>query len=213
MIEKHIVNIGFPRTGTTWLWKCAGFDPAHDKENNILTTDLDFDQYVKYYSQYHISANFNPSLWCVDREIIKFIHQHATHITVIVRDPFDFIERLFDFVYRGEEVAVLIKLLVFGGFINYKDIVNRWSVGAVKFKVLFFEDLEHDPVKFFNEYMDFCQISIAKNKIIDYNVKVNANPKQEKIRLNFTGDQIKFINQEIDRFQTLVDRDLTHWKK
>ena len=213
MIEKHIVNIGFPRTGTTWLWYSAGFDPDHDKENNILTTDLNFDQYVRYYSQYQISANFNPSLWCVDREIIKFIQQHATHITFIVRNPFNFIERFFDFIHRGEDVAVLTESLVFGGFLNYKDIVDRWTDSNTKFKILFFEDLEHDPTKFFQEYMDFCQIPIAKNKIINYNVKVNANLKQEKIRLNFTSDQTKFINQEIDRFQTLVDRDLTHWKK
>ena len=213
MIEKHIVNIGFPRTGTTWLWECAGFDPVNDKENPILTTDLDFDRYVKYYSQYQVSANFNPNLWCLDREIIQFIQQHATHITLIVRNPFDFVERYFDFIHRDEEVSVLTEFLVFGGFINYKDIIDRWSVGAVKLKVLFFEDLERNPSKFFKEYMDFCQISIAKNKIIDYNVKINANPKQEKIRLNFTANQIKFINQEIDRFQTLTDRDLTHWKK
>jgi hypothetical protein len=213
MIEKHIVNIGFPRTGTTWLWRCVGFDPSHDKENDILTADLDLDQYVNYYSQYQISANFNPNLWCMDREIIKFIQQHATHITLIVRNPFDFVERFFDFVHQDEEVAVLTEFLVSGGFVNYKDIVDRWSYESAKFKVLFFEDLERDPITFFNDYLDFCQISIAKNKIIDYNVKVNANPKQEKIRLNFTDNQIRVINQEIDRFQTMVDRDLTHWKK
>mgnify|MGYP000595244359 CR=1 FL=1 len=36
MIEKHIVNIGQARAGTTWLWKCANFDPVYDKENKIF---------------------------------------------------------------------------------------------------------------------------------------------------------------------------------
>jgi glycine cleavage system H protein len=75
------------------------------------------------------------------------------------------------------------------------------------------EDLENNPYKFFKQYMEFCQEPIAKNKNIDYNRKINANPKTQKIKLEFSSDQINLINQEIDRFQQVVDRDLTHWKK
>ena len=92
MIDRHIVNIGYPRSGTSWLWNCSGFAPRHDKENTLLMDNLNFDQYVKYYSQYRISANFQPNLWHVDTEIIKFVQQHASHITLIVRNPFDFVD-------------------------------------------------------------------------------------------------------------------------
>jgi len=212
MIQKHIVNIGHPRAGTTWLWKCAGFEPRVDKENSILTTSLDFDHYTKYYSQYQVSANFQTNLWCMDTEIIKFVQQQATHITFIVRNPFNFVERYFDWVHRGQDVDTLTKYLLSNGFVNYKDIVDRWS-GAVKFQIFFFEDLEQDPVKFLEEYMAFCQLPVAENTLINYNTKVNVNPKQEKIKLNFTDKQIALVNQEIDRFQTVVSRDLAHWKK
>jgi hypothetical protein len=213
MIKKHIVNIGHPRNGTTWLWAHAGFEPNDDKENLILNTDLNFDRYVEYYSQYLVSANFQTNLWCVDREIIKFVHQHATHITFIVRNPFDFVERYFDWIYHGQDIATLTEYIISSGYVKYKNIVDRWAIGNAKFKVFFFEDLEHSPVEFLKEYMTFCQLPIEENKFIKYNVKVNANPKQEKIKINFTNTQIDLINQEIDQFQSIANRDLTHWKK
>jgi hypothetical protein len=213
MIEKHIVNIGFPRTGTTWLWKCAGFEPKFDKENNILTNSLDFDRYIDYYKKYQISANFQPSLWCVDKEIIEFVHQYATHITCIVRNPFDFVERYFDWIRKDQDHDVLTQYLVSSGYVNYRGVVDRWASGPARFRVFFFEDLEQNPAIFFKEYMAFCQLPIAETNTIDYTTKVNANPKRKKIKLNFTDDQISVINQEIDRFQLVVDKDLTHWKK
>jgi hypothetical protein len=213
MIEKHIVNIGQPRAGTTWLWKCAKFDPELDKENDILMESLDFDQYVRYYKQYQVSANFQTNLWCVDQAIIQFVQQHATHISFIIRNPFDFVERYFDWIYQEQNTDTLTQYLVSSGYVNYYDIVTRWAAGAKKFQIFFFEDLERDPTVFFKEYMAFCQLPIAKIDTFNYNTKVNANPKTEKIKIDFTDDQINFINHEIDRFQQLVDTDLTHWKK
>jgi hypothetical protein len=213
MIEKHIVNIGQARAGTSWLWKCANFNPAYGKENNILRESLDFDQYIKYYNQYQVSANFQVSLWQVDREIIQFVQKHASHITFIVRNPFDFVERYFDFIYQEQDKKTLTQYLVSTGYVNYRDIVDRWAIGAKKFKIFFFEDLANNPKIFFKEYMAFCQLPIAKTDAFNYNTIVHANPKQEKIKLEFTNDQIDFINHEIDQFQSIVDKDLTHWKK
>jgi len=214
MINKHIVNIGYPRCGTTWLWECSEFEPRHDKENKLLIEDLNFDQYVKYYSQYRISANFQPNLWHVDTEIIKFVQQHASHITLIVRNPFDFVERFIDFIHPDQAPTEnLINYVVYSGYIKYRDVAVRWGSSTKPFQIFYFDDLEQDPFTFFTEYMTFCQIPIAKNLNIDYNLKVNANPRKEKIKINFTRDQIDFVNHEIDLFQSVVDRNLTHWKK
>ena len=213
MLEKHIVNIGQARAGTTWLWKCAKFDPMHDKENDILMKSLDFDQYIKYYNQYQVSANFQVNLWHVDREIVQFVQRHASHITFIIRNPFDFVERYFDWIYQGQDTKTLTQYLVSTVYVNYRDIVERWASGSKKFKIFFFEDLANNPEIFFKEYMTFCQLPIAETDTFNYNTIVNANPKQEKTKLEFTNDQINFINHEIDRFQSIIDRDLTHWKK
>ena len=213
MIEKHIVNIGHPRCASSWLWQCAGFSPAQDKENRILMDDLNFDQYIRYYQQYKISANFQPNLWQVDQEIIKFVQKCTTHISFVVRNPYNFIERYTDWVYTDQDFNTLTNYFVTSGYIKYANIVDRWAPGAKKFQVFFFEDLERDPYMFFKNYMSFCQVDIAENRVTDYNKKINANPKQKKINLKFTRDQISFINHEIDQFQTLVYKDLTHWKR
>ena len=63
--------------------------------------------------------------------------------------------------------------------------------------------------------MDFCNepIPIAKMSDIDYTIKINANPKFKKSKIEFTTAQIKYINNEIDRFQMLVNKNLSHWKR
>lgn len=213
MIEKHIVNIGFPRCGTSWLWKNANFNPRFDKENQILMTDLDFDHYLNYYKRYNVSANFQTNLWQVDKEIIQFVHSCATHISIIVRDPYNFVERYYDWIHKSQEQSVLVDYIVYDGFIRYHDIVNRWKPKLSKFKIFFFEDLAADPGQFFEDYMSFCEITVANSKNINYDEKINVNPKNKKTKIIFTEKQINYINQEIDKFQTLVDRDLTHWKK
>lgn len=213
MNSKHIVNIGYPRSGTTWLWNHAKFEPRLDKENTILTTTLDFNQYISYYNQHQISANFQTNLWCIDKEIIKFVQKQATHITLIVRNPFDFVERYFDWIHKSQPIDTLTDYIIYSGFINYRDIVDRWSPGSSKFKIFFFDDLKTDPEKFLSQYLMFCDLPVVKSKQINYTKEINANPKQNKIKLNFNHNQIKFINNEIDRFQVVVDRDLSHWKR
>jgi hypothetical protein len=219
MIEKHIVNIGHMRCGTTWLWVRAGFDSTSTekninyalKENNLLMTDLDFDKYTKFYRQFKISANFNPNLWKIDRELIKFVQQHASHITFIVRNPFNFIERVVDYIIDEQELTELTNFVIHSGFIKYYDIVTRWASGSRNFKIFFFEDLESNPVQFLRDYMSFCELPIPGTQHIEYYKKINAISKPNKISLSFTTDQIDNINQEICKFQKVVDRDLSHW--
>jgi hypothetical protein len=123
------------------------------------------------------------------------------------------VERYVDWIRHEQEVAVLVDFILSRKFINYKDIADRWSAGAVKFQVFFFDDLEQNPSAFFKDYATFCQLPVAENNMFNYNTVVNANPKQEKIKIAFTDKQVAMINSEIDRFQSIVNRDLTHWKK
>lgn len=214
MIEKHIVNIGYPRSGTSWLWYHADFEPKQDKENQILMTTLDFKRYVDYYSQYKISANFQTNLLVVDTEIIKFVQAHATHISLIVRNPYDFVERYYDWISANSPTDPT-DFIVYQGLLNYHDIFQRWKPGSQKFGLFFFEDLELDPDGFYKNYMYFCNepIPIAKMSNIDYTIKINANPKFKKSKIEFTTAQIKYINNEIDRFQMLINKNLSHWKR
>ena len=145
MIDQHIVNIGLPKTGTDWLWRHAGFGPLSAKENQILMQELDFDKYIKHYSQYRVSANFQTNLWHVDREIINFVHRHATHISIILRNPFEFVQSYFDWIYIDQNPQALLNHIVYSGFMQYRDIVDRWNTRDERFQMFFFDDLENDP--------------------------------------------------------------------
>lgn len=217
MRQKHIVNIGMPRCGTSWLWDYSKFEPKQDKENLILTTVLDFDRYISYYNQFDVSANFNTNLYQVDQEIISFLQKNSTHISFIIRNPFDFVERYYDWIHRaGQDPKNTIDYIVNSGHLRYTDIVSRWTQslpGSVKFKVFLFEDLAKDSKKFFYNYMDFCNIPVAQNTTINYNIKINQNRNVTQTKINFLQHDIESINQEIDRFQQKIGCDLTHWKK
>ena len=213
LIKKHIVNIGYPRCGTSWLWTHMDVEPKNDKENRLLTTDLDFDQYITYYNQFDVSANFQTNLWCVDREIIHFVQTHASHITLVVRNPYDFIERYYDWIDGELNPKEVLNFITTAGYVKYHDVVQRWKPNSKNFKIFFFEDLESNPSQFFQNYMSFCELPIAKNQNINYNKKINVNPKFKKTSLEFTNIQINYINQEIYKFQQLVDKDLSHWTR
>lgn len=217
MRQKHIVNIGMPRCGTTWLWHHSNFQPKQDKENSILTTVLDFERYTSYYKQFDVSANFNPNLWMVDREIINFLQKNSTHISFIVRNPFDFVERYYDWIHQvGHDPKTTTDYIVNNGYLRYTDIVARWTQSlpeGVRFKVFLFEDLTRDSEKFFYNYMDFCDIPVAQNANINYNIQINQNKKVAQTKIKFLQHDIELINQEIDQFQQSIGRDLTHWKK
>lgn len=213
MIHKHIVNIGYPRCGTSWLWTHAGFQPTQDKENQILMTSLNFKHYLNYFGQFDVSANFQPNLWYVDREIIKFVQQHATHISIIVRNPYNFVERFYDWIHRTQLQADLVNYIINSGYVRYCDVINRWRSDTVKFKIFLFDDLQSDPQTFLQNYLTFCALPAKTDHKSDLYKPINANPKQIRTTLKFTAAQINVVNQEIDKFQQLVDRDLSHWKK
>ena len=102
MKNKHIVNVGLPRCATTWVWHNilhhldSDLD-IYNKENPLLLNG-NYSQYKDFYNQYTVSANFNPNLWHIDTDLIRYIDQYATHISIIFRNPYEFIERYCDWI-------------------------------------------------------------------------------------------------------------------
>jgi len=215
MIEKHIVNIGYPRCGTSWLWAHANFSRSLQKEYALHDT-LNFAQYLSDFGMYQVSANFQTNLYYVDTEIIDFVSQHATHTTVILRDPYSFVERYVDWISTSiQDVPRLTNFVIYSGMSNYYDIIQRWLPRSRKFGIFYFEDLAQDPRKFFLDYMEFCELDlqVAKSSYTDYNQRINRNPKSSKLLIDFTDDQILYLNTQIDKFQALAHKNLSHWKK
>lgn len=214
MKTKHIANIGFPRCGTTWLWhqlvQHPEIGPAnYPKEDQIFLSKQNFLEYSRVYQDHDISLNFDVELWSVDQELIKFVNSYATHISLILRDPYDFLERWHAWLDVNISNEEFIDQWIESKMICYADIVQRWFniVGTEKFKVFLFEDLQKNPKQFLLDYFEFCGVDCVD---ID-NCEIPQNQNPIKTHLAFTKKQQQIINSEILKFQSVINKDLSHW--
>jgi hypothetical protein len=184
MKNKHIVNVGLPRCATTWVWHNilhhldSDLD-IYNKENPLLLNGS-YSQYKDFYNQYTVSANFNPNLWHIDTDLIRYIDQYATHISIIFRNPYEFIERYCDWI-KVPDPEQDVNFIIESKFVDYYEISARWKNNTTKkFNIFYFEDIVSDPKLFLLNYFDFCEFDCSVPSTFDK--VVNQNPKTTKIK-------------------------------
>jgi hypothetical protein len=121
MKKIHYQNVGYPRTGTTWLWDSLITHPEIFKSDNLLKRIktrskinqfsfkenhwqeqnhnlllVDFSDYIKIYEEYDISLNFRPYTFRLTTDHIKKISNYTTHVSMTLRNPYE----LFDSNYN-----------------------------------------------------------------------------------------------------------------
>ena len=213
MKNKHIINIGLPRCATTWLWNNLTSHPAlnnpqYDKENPIMLGDA-FDSYSSFYSRYPISANFNTNLYIIDTELIKQIGQVTTHISFLIRNPYEWIERYHDFLSHNQSI---IDFVINFRRTDYRTICKRWIINVppdTKFKVLYYDDIMKNSKQFLSDYFDFCGLDVILKS--DFDNIANASTQKTRTKLNFSTNEKKIINNHITEFSEFVGKDLMHW--
>lgn len=217
MKEKHILNIGLPKCGTTWLWTQLSKHPnvcldGLEKESPYFLENNNIHEYKKLYSDYAISANFHVANWQVDQHLIKSLDSCSTHISLLVSDPYLFIDRYYNWLKTTMSCEEFINLCINSKNICYEEIANRWirNLSNSKFKILIYDDLVNDPDKFLAEYFNFCNLPAVV--IPNANNIVNKN-LQKKISVEFSKNQINIINAEINKFEILTNREFQHWKR
>lgn len=215
MKTRHILNIGHPRCATTWLWHNLIQHPSMDKaiyhkENQILFTASCFQDYIDFYSRFDNSANFNPNIWIIDRELISFLAPHVTHISAILRNPYDFLERYYDFAGNHHSHDSFVQWALEYRIIDYKYIFERWrdAIGCdSKLQIFFFDDIKKDPKLFLEKYFAFCDLPA----ILDANfAKAKNISMSSRSVIDFT-DYKKIINDKIKTFGDQINADLTDW--
>lgn len=213
MKNKHIINIGLPRCATTWLWSNLATHPAlnnpqYEKENSIMF-GADFNSYHNFYSQYPVSANFNTNLYLLDTELIKQLGQTATHISFLVRDPYEWIERYYDFLNQDPSLKGFV---INTQLIDYKTICTRWLTNIppeTKFKVLYYDDIVKTPKQFLSDYFAFCDLDIIIKS--DFDKIKNASTHPTRANLVFSAMEKTIINQYITNFGNFIEKDVSHW--
>ena len=212
MKQKHIINVGFPKCGTTWLWDQVYAHPSVAKislkENNEFLDNVDLEQYKSYYGDHAVTANFHVMHWVIDQELIQKLDTCASHVSIILRNPYDFIERWKDWLEAVNQGLThhsthfynvkfsdseFINWCVASNVVQYKEIVSRWerNLARAKFKVFFYEDLQNDSDTFLSRYFDFC--GLENISISGSNKPVNVNPRTVRRTLEFDDQQKNLI--------------------
>lgn len=217
MKSKHILNVGYPKCGTSWCWQVLNqqswFSAPREKENLDLMKGITVDDYFQSYQDYNITANFTPGNIALDRFIIKQLSEQSTvGVSIMLRNPFEIYWSLYNFLpHTFDSYNGYVDNLITQGWFNQTNlIIKRWKqFFESRFQIFYYEDIKLDSVKFFNDY---CQrMKLPEPVLLDTDsVNVTKYGRRPTEELNATLVQV--INQDIDNLQTVVGQDLTRWK-
>jgi hypothetical protein len=215
----HILNIGYPKCGTTWCWKLltqqTWFNIVREKENNDLLIGTTVADYEKSYINSEITANFSPANVALDRYIIKQLSElPTTKVSMILRNPFDLYWSLYNFLSDSHGLTYndsLSDLINQSWFHRPAHIINRWQqfFGKERFQIFFYDEIQKDCSNFFNNY---CKKMQLPDPFILDSSPANITQYTHKIR-EINPELVKIINQEIDNLQVCVDYDVLKWKQ
>jgi len=216
---NHILNIGYPKCGTTWCWglltQQTWFTNPGDKENNELIERVAVADYTKIYIDSNITANFSPANFALDRYIIKQLSElPTTTASIILRNPFDLYWSLYNFMPNPLNTpynTFVNNLINQSWFHRPAHIINRWQQFFEKdrFCIFFYDDLQKNSSDFFNNYCK--QMRLPTPTILDTSLVNVTEYKNTSKELH--PDLVTLINQEIDNLQVYVDYDVLKWKR
>jgi hypothetical protein len=152
MKKQHILNIGYPKCGTTWCWDLlasqAWFSQPREKENYDLVYGIKtVKEYVYDYEKFDITGNFCTAMFAADRYIIQQLSEIPTiSISLILRNPFDLYWSMYNFTkeYKHSTFDQSIKNLIDQGWFNqFSIILQRWldAFSTERVRLFFYEDL------------------------------------------------------------------------
>ena len=215
----HILNIGYPKCGTTWCWKLlrqqTWFNVIKEKENYDLLTGTTVADYEKSYVNSEITANFCPVNIALDRYIIKQLSElPTTKVSIILRNPFDLYWSLRNFHHDPYNLTYndsVSNIINQSWFHRPAHTINRWQqfFGKERFQIFFYDEIQKNCSIFFKNY---CKKMQLPDPVILDSSPVNVTQYTHKIA-EINPELVKIINQEIDNLQICVDYDVLKWKQ
>jgi hypothetical protein len=217
MRSKHILNIGYPKCGTSWCWHVLAqqpwFSAPREKENLDLMKGIGVDQYFDSFKDYDITANFTPSNFALDRFIIEQLSEHPTvAASIMLRNPFEIYWSMYNFAQHtfSSYNAYVDNLVMQGWFNQTAVIINRWKYYfGPRLQIFMYEDIKQDTGKFF---IDYCQrMQLPKPVSLDASL-INVTKYGRRPNEDLHVTLVQVINQEIDKLQVVIQQDLSRWK-
>lgn len=200
----HYVNIGLPKTGTTWLYKNLkrsteiDYNKAKEPPVSLLA---DQNQYCSYFSGYTNSVNFQTNLWKIDYDQMTFLKTYASHISIILRNPYTYANSMYNFHNSKNEHSEYINSIK--QYLDYTEILKRWQ--TEKLKVFFYDDICNNPQDFMDKITSYIGIDPIKVH------KEHVNVTRYYDSLIFDNNTKDVLNYYIIKLENFLDLDLKNW--
>lgn len=224
MKRIHYRNLGFPKTGTNWLWLQFMQHPLVDCKLDHRYKEYrgqDLASYKKVYEKYDVSLNLDTHVFydMYDENYHarpENIHEHATHLTMILRNPYEVLNSMFNMEKNRDskldirkEQYTNIDSDIVKRYSDFKNIFRYWSSCKLTIKYMFYDDLVNDSKKFMYDICDHIGIKPFCNTS-----RGVAFPTDKKDPLVFDNQStIDYINKGICDVEEFLNKDLSHWKQ
>ena len=189
MRKIHYRNIGFPKTGTTWLYHQLVLHPDIDHKPQLMHKEFEGkskEDYIKLYQNHDVSFNLRTNLFLVPDQLY-----HATHISMFLRNPYEILNSYHNYFKRFPNYNMNAKSFVsfdnwyFNSLTDMNKVFNDWNRHDIRF--FFYDDLVSDPKKFLHDICDFIGISKWYDPRINVVFKTNITEQCITQSLNERG--------------------------
>jgi hypothetical protein len=224
MKKIHYRNIGLPKTGTSWLFSQLMKHPYIDgkvehylKEYRAKTLK----EYKEVYERFDVSINLDTHIFdnIFDKNYFarpEFIHEHTTHITMSLRNPYEVLDSMYNmernrnpFFKNTQDNYTNLKSIIFKTYTDFISIFDYWKSCRISLRYIFYDDLVHDPKKYM---YDICDYIGLKKFYDERNIRVFKTEKNDPLVFD-NQETIDYINKNICVIEDHTGRDLSHWKR
>lgn len=222
MKKIHYKNLGFPKTGTNWLWLQLMKHPQIDGKLDINYKEYsapDLSSYKKIYENFDVSVNLNTHTFhnVIDDHFTspKHIHEYTSHISMILRNPYDVLNSMYNmdknrnpnFKSSKEEYtnsnSNIVKM-----YSNFEFIFDFWKECKLPVLYLFYDDLVKEPKEFVHTICEHIGIT----PFYDPNRGVAFQTDKKDPLVFDNQESIDYINKGISVIEDRLGRELSHWK-
>jgi len=219
----HYQNIGFPKCGTSWLYGRIGnmHDVTKlDKENpwqERYTNEHEFKiKYIDRYNSHDITFNFNTQTYNLPIEKIKKVNEYTTHLTMIIRNPWEIMESWYNYSITGYQGEKYIRTLDINPMFDFPKVFQNWAFSQIPVKVMLYDDLCDTPVEFVKEICKYTGIRynglVTTESILAWYERINKTTYIKSLPIP-SKELINLINNRITETELITGRNLNHWKK
>lgn len=218
MNKIHVLNIGYPKCGTTWLWQNLKIQPwfscPTEKENKkLISGNQLITEYVRDYNNFDITANFATNMFSADRYLIQQLQEiGSTRVSIVYRNPYDLYWSMFNFVrHDAQSFNEYVSRLLSGGWFNrFDQILLRWQQVFPDVHVFFYDDIVANQGYFLSDYCHRLGLPACVTSSED---RINVTRYTKTDFCDLSVETCNSINDSIEKLQLLVDKDILHWRR